>query len=180
MRHPHATIRFEGPVYLGPGFSLHIPDSATFVVGPGVELRRNFRAELGPGARIEIGAGTACTYDVLMQCSSAIEIGERCLIAQATAIFDGSHRFRDVDKPVVRQGYDLRPITIEDDAAVMAKCTVLNDIGARAFVGANSVVSRPVPPFTVAVGKPASPIDYFGPDGEGPAELAASRADGSG
>jgi acetyltransferase-like isoleucine patch superfamily enzyme len=180
FRHPHANIVFQGPVYLGPGFSLHVPDRASFIVGPGVEFRRNFRAELGPGARIEIGAGTACTYDVLMQCLTEIEIGKRCLLGQATAIFDGSHRFREVDKPVLGQGYDLRPITIGDDAAVMTKCTVINDIGTRAFVGANSVVSKPVPPFTVAVGAPARPIDYFGPEGQEPAELVSSSSDGSG
>jgi acetyltransferase-like isoleucine patch superfamily enzyme len=26
------------------------------------------------------------------------------------------------------------------------------------------VVTRPVPPFTVAVGTPAKPIEYFGPE----------------
>jgi acetyltransferase-like isoleucine patch superfamily enzyme len=45
------------------------------------------------------------------------------------------------------------------------------DIGRRAFVGANAVVTRPVPPYTVAVGAPAKPIEYFGPPGEEPAEL---------
>jgi acetyltransferase-like isoleucine patch superfamily enzyme len=42
------------------------------------------------------------------------------------------------------------------------------DVGERAFVGANSVVTRPVPPFTVAVGAPAKPIEYFGPQDREP------------
>jgi acetyltransferase-like isoleucine patch superfamily enzyme len=180
FRHPHANIVFQGPVYLGPGFSLHIPDRASFIVGPGVEFRRNFRAELGPGARIEIGAASVCTYGVLMQCSTSIEIGERCMFGQATAVFDGNHRFRDLGRPMLQQGYDFRPIRIEDDVSVTTKCTVINDIGRRAFVGANSVVSKPVPPFTVAVGAPARPIDYFGPEGQEPAELVTSSSDGSG
>lgn len=52
LRNPHATIRFEGPVYLGPGFSLHMPDGGSFVVGPGVEFRRGFRAEITGNGRI--------------------------------------------------------------------------------------------------------------------------------
>ena len=34
---PQATIVFQGPVYLGPGFSIHAPSGGQFVVGPGVE-----------------------------------------------------------------------------------------------------------------------------------------------
>ena len=41
-RHPHCDIRFEGPVYLGPGFSFFCPEGGTFVVGPHVEFRRGF------------------------------------------------------------------------------------------------------------------------------------------
>jgi acetyltransferase-like isoleucine patch superfamily enzyme len=162
LRHPHADIRFEGQVYLGPGFSLHIPRSGTFVVGPGVEFRRDFRAEL-EGGRIKIGAGSVFTYSVLMQCSTSIEVGERCMFGQSTIIVDGNHRFRDLDRPMLDQGYDFTPVRIGDDATITSKCTIMAEVGERAFIGANAVVTRPVPPFTVAVGTPAKPIEYFGP-----------------
>src|SRR2546421_3564757 len=68
FRNPHAHIEFQGPVYLGPRFSLHMPHGGTFIVGPGVEFRRGFRAELaGSETRISIGACTVFTYDVLVQ-----------------------------------------------------------------------------------------------------------------
>lgn len=171
FRHPHATIVFQGPVYLGPGFSLHIPGPGEFIVGPGVEFRRNFRAEVAPGAKITIGGGSVCTYDVLMQCGSSIEIGERCMFGQSTLVVDGNHRFRDLSKPMLAQGYDLRPIKIEDDATVTTKCTIIAGIGRRSFIGANSVVVNPIPAYTVAVGVPAKAVDYFGPPGGEPAEL---------
>src|ERR1700722_873390 len=47
FRNPHARIEFDATAYLGPGFSLDAPRGGTFVVGPGVEFRRGFRAELG-------------------------------------------------------------------------------------------------------------------------------------
>ena len=117
----------------------------------------------------------------MIQCSTSIEIGERCIFAQGVMVVDGSHRFRDLTTPMLGQGYDYRPIRIGDDAAVMAKCTVIADVGERAFVGANSAVTRPVPPFTVAAGTPARPIDYFGPEELRPAELdsQASRKPGA-
>ncbi len=95
------------------------------------------------------------------------------MFGQSSAIFDGNHRFRDLTKPMLEQGYDLRRIRIEDDAVVTTKCTIIASIGKRSFVGANSVVTRNLPPCVVAVGAPAKPVDYFGPEGMVPPELAA-------
>jgi acetyltransferase-like isoleucine patch superfamily enzyme len=173
FRNPHAHIEFRGPVYLGPGFSLDMPRGGTFIVGPGVEFRRGFRADLGPDARIEIGTLCAFTYDVIMSCHTSIVVGDRAIMGQNTYIVDGNHRYRDLDRPFLDQGYEYRPITIGPGAVVHSKCTIVHDIGERAIIGANAVVSRPVPAFCVAAGVPARVLDYFGPPGQEPPELAA-------
>ncbi|MFL5907868.1 MAG: acyltransferase [Solirubrobacterales bacterium] len=167
IRHPHADIRFGKPVYLGPGFSLHMPDGGTFIAADGVEFRRGFRAEVGREGRLTIGPGSVFTYYVLVQCSTSIEIGARCMFGQSTIVVDGNHRFRDLTKPMLAQGYDFKPIRIADDATVTTKCTIIADIGERAFIGANSVVTKPIPAFTVAAGSPAHPLEYFGPSPPG-------------
>jgi acetyltransferase-like isoleucine patch superfamily enzyme len=171
VRHPHADIRFGRGVYLGPGFSVFIPGEGSLIVGDGVEFRRDFRAEISGNGRVTIGAGAVFTYSVLVQCSTTIDIGERCQFGQTSILLDGQHRFRDLTRPMLEQGYDFHPLRIEDDAVVTTKCTIMADIGTRAFIGANSVVTKAVPAYTVAVGAPARPIDYFGPPGEEPAEL---------
>jgi len=171
LRHPQAEIRFGRRTYLGPRFSLFIPEEGSFVVGDGVEFRRDFRAEVSGRGRVVIGSGSVFTYSVLIQCSTTIEIGERCMFGQTTILLDGQHRFRDLNKPMLEQGYDFNPLRIEDDAVITTKCTIMADVGRRAFVGANAVVTKPIPPYTVAVGAPARPIDYFGPPGEEPEEL---------
>jgi acetyltransferase-like isoleucine patch superfamily enzyme len=164
LTHPHADIRFGRGVYIGPGFSLHIPGPGTFVAGDRVEFRRGFRAEVEGTGRITIGADSHITYYVLMQCTTSIDIGERCMFGQSTIVVDGQHRFRDLTRPMLEQGYDFTPVTIADDVTVTTKCTIMADIGTRAVVGANSVVSRPVEPYTVVVGAPAREVDYFGPE----------------
>jgi acetyltransferase-like isoleucine patch superfamily enzyme len=171
FRHPHADIRFGSNVYVGPGFSLDVPGRGTFVAGDFSEFRRGFRAELVGDARITIGAGSVCTYYVLMQCTTSIDVGERCMFGQSTIVVDGQHRFRDLTKPMLDQGYDFEPIVLEDDATITTKCTIMSRVGTRAFVGANSVVTKPIPPYTIAVGAPARPIEYFGPEGAEPPEL---------
>jgi acetyltransferase-like isoleucine patch superfamily enzyme len=179
FRNPHADIRFGKNCYLGPGFSLHMPFGGTFVAGDAVEFRRGFRAELaGPESVIEIGSGCGFTYYSLIQCGQRISIGERVMFGQSSLVVDGNHRYRDLTKPMLAQGYDLRPIRIEDDVTTTTKCTIMASIGTRAFVGANSVVTRDIPPYTVAVGAPARVVDYFGPPGQEPEDWQGDGAQG--
>jgi acetyltransferase-like isoleucine patch superfamily enzyme len=170
LRHPHGDVRFGRGVYIGPGFSLHMPDAGAFIVGDRVEFRRGFRCEISDRGRVTIGADCHFTYSVLVQCSTTIEIGERCSFGQTTILLDGQHRFRDLSRPMLEQGFDFHPLRIENDAVVTTKCTIMADLGERAFVGANAVVTKPIPAYTVAVGAPARPVDYFGP-GEPPADV---------
>lgn len=53
-----------------------------------------------------------------------------------------------------------RPITIGDNAWLGANVTVLPGvtIGDGAVIGAGSVVTRSIPPMTVAVGNPCRPL----------------------
>lgn len=178
FRNPNATIRFGVNVGAGPGFRVHAPWGGTLIVGDNVEFRRNTLFELGgPDARVTIGNGCYFTYDVIIACSSTITIGERVGLAQNTFVVDGSHRFRDLSKTFLEQGYDLRSITIGDDAQVHSKVTIINDVGERAIIGANAVITRPIPPFTVAAGVPATVVEYYGPPGLEPEGLQLAHDD---
>jgi acetyltransferase-like isoleucine patch superfamily enzyme len=178
LRNPQADIRFGRGCYLGPGFSIHAPAGGTFACGDHCEFRRGFRAELaGPESHIEIGGGSRFTYDSLIQCGRSIRIGRRVILGQASMVVDGNHRFRELDRPMLEQGYDLRPIEIGDDVFTTTKCTIIASIGTRSVVGANSVVTRDIPAYSVAVGAPARVVDYFGPREN---VLSASLSDRSG
>jgi acetyltransferase-like isoleucine patch superfamily enzyme len=173
LRHPHANINIHPTAYLGPGFSLHITGPGTFEAGPYCQFRRGFRAEIEGRGRVSFGERCICTYDVLIQCSTSIEFGERVMLGQSCFLADGNHKFRELDKPMLAQGYEYRPLRVADDAVATSKCTILADLGERVWIGANAVVTKPIPSFCVAVGSPARVIDYFGPPGAEPPELAA-------
>src|SRR5262249_19547788 len=122
--HRHATVVFRGPVRLGPGVSLDVAGEGTFDGGPGVGFRRRRHREIAGSGAVRIGAGCAFTHDVLIQCTTSVDIGERCLLAQGVLVVDGNHRFRDGAAPVSSQGYEYRPIRIGDDVWIGAKATV--------------------------------------------------------
>lgn len=174
--HPHANIVFEGPVHIGPGFTLYMPHNGTLIVGPGVEFRRGFRAEIVGDAVVRIGARCIFSYYSLIQTQSPIEIGEYCGLGQSCAIFDGNHNFRSPkpDRPFYETGFELRPIRIGRNCGILTKTTIMADVGDNSQIGANSVVTRPIPANCVAVGTPARVRDYFGPEDEAPREIAAS------
>lgn len=173
-KNPNATIIFEGAVFLGPGFTVDAPHGGTLIVGNGVQFRRNCRVELATAdAKVTIGEGSYITYNAIIACSSTIEIGKHCGLGFCSSIYDGSHRYKDLTKPFLAQGYDLRPIRIADHVQIHSLCTIVNSIGTRTVVGANSVVSRELPPYVLAVGAPARAVDYFGPAEDAP-PLAAT------
>src|SRR3712207_4754255 len=109
-----------------------------------------------------------------MQRGTTIDIGKRVMFGQATLVVDGNHRYRELDKPMLEQGYYFRPLRLEDDVTITTKCTIINSIGTRTFVGANTVVTKKLPPYCVVGGNPAKVLDYFGPPGLEPPELGAS------
>jgi putative colanic acid biosynthesis acetyltransferase WcaF len=80
-----------------------------------------------------------------------IEIGARTVVAQEAYLNTGSHDFSQSSMPLV-----VAKITIGEDAFVGARAFVMPGvkIGARAIVGACSVVTRDVPENVVAAGNP--------------------------
>lgn len=168
LTHRHCRVEFRGPVHLGPGFSLWIPEHGQFVVGANCTFRRDFVCEINGQGSVRIGANTVFTSSALIQCSTSIEIGEWCALGQAVQIADGKHRFHDPSLPTAHQGFEFRPIHIGNGVSITSKCTILADVGDNAVIGANSVVTNPVPGYSLAVGAPARVVGSWrsGPPAE--------------
>jgi acetyltransferase-like isoleucine patch superfamily enzyme len=112
-----------------------------------------------PGdARIRIGAGSFLNLGVMVAAAELVEIGEHCMFANGCFITDASHRFDDPEKPVPWQGFTSKgPTRIGDNVWCGAHVVVTSgvSIGERCVIGANSVVTTDLPPFSVAAGAPA-------------------------
>lgn len=143
-----------------------MPDNGTLFIGRGTELRHHVYIEIYGDGEVRIGADSHLTYYPHIACSTSITIGERCAIGLSSLVVDGIHGFRDIARNWIDQGYDWRPVTIGDDTIIHAQCTIIAAVGHHSVIGANSVVTRPIPPYCVAVGAPARVIEYFGPPDE--------------
>jgi acetyltransferase-like isoleucine patch superfamily enzyme len=138
-----------------------------------LEALREGRLEVGAGvlfepgvwltapdqARIRIGAGSFLNMGVMVAAMELVEIGEHCMFANGCFVTDGNHRFDDPDKPVPWQGFTTKgPTRIGDNVWCGANVVVTSGvtIGERCVIGANSVVTRDLPAFSIAAGAPAS------------------------
>jgi acetyltransferase-like isoleucine patch superfamily enzyme len=112
-----------------------------------------------PGAaRVRIGHGTFLNQGVMVASASLVEIGDHCMLANGCFVSDAAHRFDDPLEPVPWQGFSSKgPTRIGDNVWCGAHVVITSGvtIGERCVIGANSVVTGDIPPFSIAAGSPA-------------------------
>ncbi len=119
------------------------------------------RCELvtNPRGAIEIGDRVFINYGVSISAHRLVKIGNRCQIGNYSLLMDNDyHQIGAQHKTGVSQ-----PIILEDDVWLGARVIVLKGvtIGQGAVIGAGSVVTRDIPPRSVAVGSPARVVKTF-------------------
>ena len=89
-----------------------------------------------------------------------ISIGNYVRIAHSVTIMTENHIYQDCEVPTSLQGTEGAPITIEDDVWIGARSVILPGItiGHGAIVGAGSIVTKDIPPFSIVGGNPAVEI----------------------
>ena len=127
-------------------------------VGEHTLLEPHVWVTIGPEARVRIGGGTYLNIGVMVAAVQLVEIGDHCMFANGCFVSDGAHRFDDADMPVPWQGFTSKaPTRVGDNVWCGANVVITSGVtvGERCVIGANSVVTRDIPPFSVAAGSPA-------------------------
>lgn len=108
-------------------------------------------SEVRLGHRVYIG----------VRCSlGQAEIGDDCMLADHVQVLSGRHQHGTSGGSVSFQQQERRfeTVTIGPNCWLGAGCIVMAHVGAGSVIGAGSVVTRPIPPGSVAVGSPARVI----------------------
>lgn len=116
------------------------------------------------GEGIFIGEGTYIAPFVCIAGPGKVQIGKDCMIASHSSMYANNHRFMDRDVLIRCQGITTEGIVIEDDCWLGTGVRVVDGvrIGKGSVIGAGAVVTRNIPPYSIAVGVPARVIGTRG------------------
>ena len=89
-----------------------------------------------------------------------IVIGDNCAIAPNCVLRASNHTFDNPDIPFGEQGHTYGEIVFEDDVWISSNCVITANtkIGKSSVVGAGSVVTKDVEPYSIIGGVPAKLI----------------------
>ncbi|KAJ9347816.1 hypothetical protein DTO027B9_8823 [Paecilomyces variotii] len=121
-------------------------------VGDGTFIEPPFLPDYG--CNIIIGKDCFINWNLTVLDTSLVVIGDRVQIATGVSIFTAGH---DTSVLSRRKGVEFgHPIFIEDDCWIGGNVVILPGvrIGKGSTIGAGSVVTADIPPYSVAVGNP--------------------------
>jgi len=140
---------------------LVVKADGTMIIGDRVRIASDIATtELAAvhGATLEIGEGTFINHGCSIAALESIRIGPGCSIGSHVVMMDND--FHSID-PALRDVLPpSRPIVLEANVWLGVRVIVLRGvrIGEGSVIGAGSVVTRDIPPRTLAGGNPARPI----------------------
>lgn len=153
--------------------------------GKGALVRRRTRLDVVPWNRFDMGAdATIEDFSAINNGVGSVLIGDRTKIglsntiigpvtigndirlAQNITLSGLNHNYQEINTPIHTQGVSTSPIFIEDSTWIGANVVVLAGvtIGKHCVIAAGSVVTKNIPPYSVAVGNPARVVKQYNPD----------------
>lgn len=131
-------------------------------LGNNVSIGRRiwFYIKVGSNAKIIIKDGTHLGQNMTIAANSGIEIGKNCVLSYNVSIIDHEHSFDRNSVPTNGEITDGKKIIIEDECFVGCNSTILKGVhlGTHCIVGANTVVTKSFPNYSIIVGNAGKQI----------------------
>jgi len=139
-------------------------------IGSHTSIARNLWLHCGgapgkpPQGYFEIGDHSFIGCNAVMGSSGGIRIGSHVLIGPNVTVSSENHRFDELDRLISQQGVEPEEVLVEDDCWIASNVTLLAGVtlGQGCVIAAGAVVTRSVPPFSVAAGVPARVVRMRG------------------
>ncbi len=156
-------VKIEHPECVSLGDRVHINDYCWLSI---VDKNSEFSQSISDGGpELTIGSGTYIGRFGTLACVNRIIIGDDVLISDRVFIGDAEHGFLLTSVAIKEQKISSPgPVIIGDGTWVGIGVSILPNvkIGKNCVIGANSVVTRDIPDFCVAVGNPAKVVRCLG------------------
>ena len=114
------------------------------------------------GGTVRISRGSEIGERCRISIANSLEIGEKVLLSPNVYITDCDHEYRNIDVSVIDQGIVQKgqKVSIGEGSYIGINAVIVGNvkIGKHCVIGANSVVTKDVPDYGVAVGSPARVI----------------------
>ena len=110
---------------------------------------------------ISIGNKTSINQYTVINGQGGVTIGNSVMVAAFVAMFAANHNFDDPVLPILEQGTGTKGgIKIEDDVWIGTHAVILDGviIGKGSVIGAGTVVTKNVLPYSVVVGVPGKRV----------------------
>lgn len=117
------------------------------------------------GSHIRIGDNVGIGEFAYLGGAGGLEIGSDCIIGQYFSCHPENHRYDQQGIPIRRQGVHRKGISIGNNCWIGSKVTILDGvcIGDGCVIAAGAVVTRSIPPDSVARGVPARIVGHRSP-----------------
>jgi len=112
---------------------------------------------------LQIGNGSSIGHFNHIYATRKIIIGNNVLTADKVYISDNVHGFEDITMPIKNQPIKQKNEVFIGDGSWLGEnvCIIGAKIGRNCVIGANSVVTKNIPDYSVAVGAPAKIIKRY-------------------
>ena len=112
------------------------------------------------GDQIELGDNIGFNYGCYVNGFGGLIVEDGSRLGPMTMIHTANHIIDNVDAGIDGQGWIKKPVHIERDVGVTMGVIILPGvrIGEGSLIGAGSVVTKDIPPYSIAVGNPCKVI----------------------
>ena len=164
-----ANVNFTRPylislgnrAYIRSGANLECGENSSLVIGEKAVIERGADIRAYNDGNVRIGDRTFISSYTCLN-GRNVRIGKDCLIGHHCGIFANNHLFRDPQRPINQQGLSYQGIVIEDDCWLGSGVKILDGVtvGKGSVIGAGTIVTKNVAPYSVAMGVPARVVAH--------------------
>ena len=153
------NVKIQHPEYINFGKQVVLGDESSLLCTNIYNLKR-----LDTTPEIFIGDRFHCTRRLTIQCCNKVLIENDVTISSDVFIIDYNHGLSPLTKNYLQNDLSIsKGVFIEEGVWIGNNVIILGGvrIGKKSVIGAGSVVTKDIPPYSIAVGNPAKAIKKY-------------------